>query len=76
MRREIRRFLRIFDYRMHNGGKVGLEMIEAEIEEHMQKEEQVLFPMMRQGGHSMIAQPIRVLFRCPRAATSKPPADL
>jgi regulator of cell morphogenesis and NO signaling len=38
-----------------------LETIEAELEEHMQKEEQVLFPMMRQGGHPMIAQPIQVL---------------
>jgi regulator of cell morphogenesis and NO signaling len=38
-----------------------LETIETELEEHMQKEEQVLFPMMRQGGHPMIAQPIQVL---------------
>jgi regulator of cell morphogenesis and NO signaling len=32
-----------------------------ELEEHMQKEEQVLFPLMRRGGHPMIAQPIAVM---------------
>lgn len=30
----------------------------AELESHMQKEEQVLFPMMRAGGHPMIVHPI------------------
>jgi regulator of cell morphogenesis and NO signaling len=34
-----------------------LELAEA-LEEHMQKEEQVLFPLMRAGGHPMIAAPI------------------
>jgi regulator of cell morphogenesis and NO signaling len=38
-----------------------LETMESELESHMQKEEQILFPMMRQGGHPMIAQPILVL---------------
>ena len=32
-----------------------------ELESHMRKEEQILFPMMRQGGHAMIAQPITVM---------------
>jgi regulator of cell morphogenesis and NO signaling len=35
--------------------------IQEELEAHMQKEEQVLFPMMRRGGHPMIGQPIAVL---------------
>jgi regulator of cell morphogenesis and NO signaling len=35
-----------------------LEDLAAELESHMQKEEQVLFPMMRRGGHPMIAHPI------------------
>jgi regulator of cell morphogenesis and NO signaling len=38
-----------------------LERIGAELESHMQKEEQVLFPMMRKGGHPMIAGPISVM---------------
>lgn len=38
-----------------------LERMQAELEEHMQKEEQILFPMMRRGGHPMIAQPIAVM---------------
>lgn len=33
----------------------------ADLEDHMQKEEAVLFPMMRQGGHPMISQPISVM---------------
>lgn len=37
------------------------EKIAAELEAHMQKEEQILFPLMRKGGHPMIAQPIAVL---------------
>ena len=38
-----------------------LETMIAELDEHMQKEEQVLFPLMRRGGHPMIAQPIRMM---------------
>ncbi|MTJ81826.1 MAG: iron-sulfur cluster repair di-iron protein [Telmatospirillum sp.] len=37
------------------------EMSEA-LESHMRKEEQVLFPMMRRGGHPMIRQPIAVMY--------------
>ena len=33
----------------------------VELDEHMQKEEQVLFPLMRRGGHPMIGQPIAVM---------------
>lgn len=33
----------------------------AELETHMQKEEQVLFPMMRAGGHPMIVHPIAMM---------------
>lgn len=44
------------------GAPVGLaavlEDLAAELESHMRKEEQVLFPMMRRGGHPMIAHPI------------------
>lgn len=32
-----------------------------ELEAHMQKEEQILFPMMRRGGHPMIGKPIAVM---------------
>jgi regulator of cell morphogenesis and NO signaling len=38
-----------------------LQHIGDELESHMQKEEQVLFPMMRAGGHPMICQPIAVM---------------
>ncbi len=38
-----------------------LEKIATELESHMQKEEQILFPMMRNGGHPMIRQPIAVM---------------
>lgn len=38
-----------------------LEQMARELESHMQKEEQVLFPLMRQGGHPMIAQPIAAM---------------
>jgi regulator of cell morphogenesis and NO signaling len=37
--------------------------IEHELEDHMQKEETALFPMMRRGGHPMIAHPIGVMQR-------------
>ncbi|HZD26242.1 MAG TPA: iron-sulfur cluster repair protein YtfE [Alphaproteobacteria bacterium] len=36
----------------------ALEELLAELDSHMQKEEQVLFPMMRAGGNPMIAHPI------------------
>jgi len=35
--------------------------IQAEMESHMQKEEQVLFPMMQRGGHPMIGHPIAMM---------------
>ncbi len=38
-----------------------LEAMQAELEDHMQKEEQVLFPLMRQGGHPMIVHPIGMM---------------
>ncbi|HYZ23978.1 MAG TPA: iron-sulfur cluster repair protein YtfE [Rhodopila sp.] len=38
-----------------------LETITTELEDHMQKEEQVLFPLMRRGGHPMISQPIAMM---------------
>lgn len=38
-----------------------LEDLAAELESHMAKEEQVLFPLMRRGGHAMIAHPIAVM---------------
>ena len=38
-----------------------LTRMEAELGDHMAKEENVLFPMMRRGGHPMIAQPIAMM---------------
>jgi regulator of cell morphogenesis and NO signaling len=38
-----------------------LERMSGELEAHMKKEELVLFPMMRRGGHPMIAQPIAAM---------------
>jgi regulator of cell morphogenesis and NO signaling len=38
-----------------------LRHIGGELESHMQKEEQVLFPLMRSGGHPMIDGPISVM---------------
>jgi regulator of cell morphogenesis and NO signaling len=38
-----------------------LEHIAGAIEEHMQKEEQILFPMMRAGGTPMVMGPIQVM---------------
>ena len=35
-----------------------LETMAEELESHMQKEEQMLFPLMRRGGHPMIVHPI------------------
>lgn len=39
----------------------ALLSLRDELERHMAKEEQVLFPMMRQGGHAMIAHPIEAM---------------
>lgn len=38
-----------------------LARIQTNLESHMQKEEQVLFPMMRGGGHPMIVHPIDMM---------------
>ena len=38
-----------------------LTRMESELGAHMSKEEQVLFPLMRQGGHPMITGPIAVM---------------
>ena len=38
-----------------------LERMSGELEVHMKKEELILFPTMRRGGHPMIAQPIAVM---------------
>jgi len=38
-----------------------LERMHAELESHMQKEEQILFPLMRAGGNPMIVHPIGVM---------------
>ena len=38
-----------------------VERIGEELESHMRKEEQVLFPLMSRGGHPMIRQPIAVM---------------
>jgi regulator of cell morphogenesis and NO signaling len=38
-----------------------LEQMGVELEQHMRKEEQILFPLMRRGGHPMIAQPIAMM---------------
>jgi len=40
------------------GLAAALKEVAAELESHMQREEAVLFPLMRQGGHPMIGQPI------------------
>ncbi|CAH2600025.1 Iron-sulfur cluster repair protein YtfE [Rhodovastum atsumiense] len=40
-----------------------LQRLADELEAHMQKEEQVLFPLMRAGGHPMIGSPIGVMLR-------------
>ena len=38
-----------------------LERMQANMESHMQKEEQILFPMMRMGGNPMIVHPIAMM---------------
>ena len=38
-----------------------LETMERELLEHMAKEEQILFPMLKQGGHPMVVHPIGMM---------------
>jgi regulator of cell morphogenesis and NO signaling len=38
-----------------------LEQLAQELETHMQKEEQILFPMLLNGGHPMIGHPIAMM---------------
>jgi len=38
-----------------------LARMQAELESHMEKEEQILFPMMRMGGNPMIVHPIAMM---------------
>jgi len=38
-----------------------LDEVAENLEEHMQKEEQILFPMLRSGGHPMIGRPIAMM---------------
>lgn len=38
-----------------------LAAMAADMEDHMQKEEQVLFPTLKAGGHPMVARPIAVM---------------
>jgi len=38
-----------------------LEIMERELLEHMAKEEQILFPLLQQGGHPMVVHPIGVM---------------
>ena len=38
-----------------------LEAMERELLDHMAKEEQILFPLLRQGGHPMVVHPIGVM---------------
>lgn len=49
----------------HDEAPLGLTealiALHDELDSHMLKEEQVLFPMMQQGGHPMIAHPIGVM---------------
>ncbi|WP_319826165.1 iron-sulfur cluster repair di-iron protein [Thalassovita sp.] len=49
----------------HEEAPLGLTQalieLAEELDAHMQKEEQVLFPMMQQGGHPMISHPIAVM---------------
>jgi regulator of cell morphogenesis and NO signaling len=44
-----------------HGLRVALEETAAALDEHMQKEEQVLFPLMCAGGHPMIHMPIGMM---------------
>lgn len=44
-----------------SGTAALLERMSVELEDHMQKEERILFPVMRRDDHPMIAQPISVM---------------
>jgi regulator of cell morphogenesis and NO signaling len=44
-----------------NGLADFLDEVAESLEEHMQKEEQILFPMLRSGGHPMISHPIGMM---------------
>jgi regulator of cell morphogenesis and NO signaling len=44
-----------------DGLAARLERMVADLEDHMRKEEQILFPLMRRGDHPMISQPIYVM---------------
>jgi regulator of cell morphogenesis and NO signaling len=44
--------------RVPAGLQDALEELSVALDDHMAKEEQILFPMMRHGGHPMIAAPI------------------
>ena len=46
---------------MPRGLAALLEQMSIQLEDHMQKEEQVLFPLMRRGGHPLTAQPVAVM---------------
>lgn len=52
-------------HRDHPAVPVGLadflEQLQQELESHMAKEEQILFPILRNGGHPMVAGPISVM---------------
>lgn len=43
------------------GTAAQLEKIYAELSQHMMKEEQILFPMIKMGNYAMAAMPIRVM---------------
>lgn len=49
------------DPALPDGLAVLLEDMAAEMEDHMMKEEHVLFPMMLAGGHPMIVHPIAMM---------------
>jgi regulator of cell morphogenesis and NO signaling len=44
-----------------HGLHAALEDMAVALDEHMQKEERILFPMMKAGGHPMITSPIGVM---------------
>lgn len=44
-----------------NGLANFLDEMAESLEEHMQKEEQILFPMLKSGGHPMIGHPIAMM---------------
>ena len=44
-----------------HGLATHLETMEQELLEHMAKEEQILFPLLKQGGHPMVVHPIGMM---------------